>query len=155
MTKVEEAKECFSGNCNCCQSIILTDGPQYGLEKDVGICLGTGFAGGISRHGDVCGAVSGSVMVIGLANGMTSENDRLANGMTSENDLKGRERTYELVNEFIKRFKEKNEYINCRELLDCNLSTPEGLKQAREKGLFSTQCPKFVQNAAEILEEFL
>ena len=44
--RVEEAVECFSGNCNCCQSIIMTYGPQFRLEMDVGIRMGTGFEDG-------------------------------------------------------------------------------------------------------------
>jgi C_GCAxxG_C_C family probable redox protein len=142
--KVEEAIECFSGNCNCCQSIILTYGPQFGLEKDVGIRMGTGFAGGLARHGEVCGAVSGAIIIIGLAH-----------GMKNENDIESRDKTFELVNDFIKRFKEKNESIICRELLDCDLGTPEGRCQAKENGLFKTHCPNFVRNAAEILEELI
>lgn len=144
MTKVEEATECFSGNCNCCQSIILTYGPRFGLEKEIGIRLGTGFAGGLARHGEVCGAVSGAIIIIGLAH-----------GMKDENDITGRDKTYELVNQFIKSFKEKNKSIICRELLECDLQTPEGRCKAKEEGLFETHCPNYVRNAAEILEELI
>jgi C_GCAxxG_C_C family probable redox protein len=142
--RIQEAFVYFSGNCNCCQSIIMTYGPHYGFSKEIGIRLGTGFAGGIARHGEVCGAVSGSIMIIGLAQ-----------GMENEADLNAREKTYELVNDFLKRFREKNASITCRELLDCDISTPEGRKEAKEKGLFETKCPDYVQTAAEILEEIL
>jgi C_GCAxxG_C_C family probable redox protein len=144
MTKVKEATECFSGNCNCCQSIIMTYGPQFGLEKELSIRMGTGFAGGIARHGEVCGAVSGSIMIIGLAH-----------GMNDENDIEAREKTYELVNEFIKRFLEKNCFIDCNELLGCDLRTPEGRAFAKDQGLFDTLCPNFVKEAAEILEDLV
>jgi C_GCAxxG_C_C family probable redox protein len=143
-SKVEEAQECFSGNCNCCQSIILTYGPKYGLKKDVGLRLGTGFAGGLARHGEVCGAVSGSIMIIGLSY-----------GMKDENDLDARDETFELVNEFLKRFTEKNCFIGCKELLGCDLRTPEGRSQAKEQGLFDTLCPNYVKDAAEILEDII
>ena len=144
MTKVEEAKEYFSGNCNCCQSIILTYGPQFGLEKEVGIRLGTGFAGGIARHGKVCGAVSGAIMIIGLAHGMKDENGQEA-----------RDRTYELVHEFFKRFSEKNCFVDCGKLLGCDLGTPEGRAFAKDQRLFDTLCPSFVRDAAEILESLI
>lgn len=144
MTKVEEAIECFSGNCNCCQSIIMTYGPQLGLEKDVGIRLGTGFAGGLARHGEVCGAVSGAIMVIGLAS-----------GMKDKNDMESRDKTYELVNEFINMFLEKNCFITCGKLLGCDLGTPEGRAFAKDQGLFDTLCPNFVRDAAEILQNLI
>jgi hypothetical protein len=37
----------------------------------------------------------------------------------------------------------------------CDIGTPEGHEAAKEKGLFTTTCPKFVRDAAEILEEML
>ena len=143
-TKLDEACACFKGNYNCCQAIIMTYGPEYGLSKEVGIRLGTGFAGGIARHGEVCGVVMGAIMVLGLKYGMTNESDDEAE-----------ERTYEQVSEFINRFKILNGSIRCRDLLNCNLSTLEGRQIAKEKDLFNTLCPRFVSDAAEILEEFI
>jgi C_GCAxxG_C_C family probable redox protein len=142
--KIEEATACFERGCNCCQSIILTFGPQHGLPKDAGLRLGTGFAGGIARCGKVCGAVSGSIMVIGLKYGMTSDSDSQA-----------RNKTFEIVNEFMDKFRSRHESIRCRELLDCDISTPEGRKQARDAGLFKIKCPEFVKSAAEILESLI
>lgn len=142
--KIEEATAYFEGGCNCCQAIIMSYGPQFGLTKDVGLKLGTGFAGGIGRCGEVCGAVSGSIVVIGLKYGMTSESDSQA-----------RDRTFEVVNEFMNRFNAQHGSVRCRELLDCDISTPEGRKKAQDDGLFETKCPEFVKSAAEILEDLI
>ncbi|UCG68951.1 MAG: C_GCAxxG_C_C family protein [Thermoplasmata archaeon] len=141
-SKVEDATKYFEGDLNCCQSMIMTYGPDYGLSKDTGIRLGTGFAGGMARHGEVCGAVTGAIMIIGLKFGMKEEDDSQA-----------RDKTYELVKEFLDRFKTKHESIRCRDLLECDIGTPEGRALANEKGLFKTLCPKLVKSAAEILEE--
>ena len=43
----------------------------------------------------------------------------------------------------------------CRELLGCDLTTPEGMKEAKDKGLFSSICPQMVQDSVEILEEMM
>jgi C_GCAxxG_C_C family probable redox protein len=94
--------------------------------------------------GATCGAVTGALMVIGLKYGKTKAEDEGA-----------RNKTYELVGEFVARFKDRHGSIVCRELLGCDLSNPEGLKIASEKGLFDTLCPQFVQDATEILEEIL
>jgi hypothetical protein len=56
------------------------------------------------------------------------------------------------VKEFIRRFLEKNCFIDCRELLGCDLGTPEGRAFAKDQGFFDTLCPNFVKDAAEILE---
>lgn len=143
-SRINEAKTYFEGDWNCCQSVIMAYGPQFGLPKDTSARIGTSFAGGLARRGEVCGAVTGSLMVIGLKY-----------GMEKETDSQKRDKTYELVNEFMNRFQKKHEYLRCRDLLECDISTPQGRKTAQEKGLFKTLCPKFVESAAEILEDIL
>jgi len=64
-------------------------------------------------------------------------------------------KTEDIAREFVARFKARNETTECRELLGCDVSTFEGLKAAKKERHFKTRCPKFVQDAAEILEEIL
>lgn len=140
----DQAVTCFEGGYNCCQSILLTYGEQFGLPKDSAIRLGTGFGGGMARQGEVCGAVTGAIMVIGLKHGMANETDDQA-----------RERTYELVNELMNKFKGRFGSVRCKDLLNCDISTPEGRAMANEEELFKTLCPRFVKSTAEILEELI
>lgn len=98
----------------------------------------------MGRMGETCGAVTGAFMAIGLKYGKARAEDDDA-----------RDKTYELVGEFVARFKDCHGSIVCRELLGCDLSNPEGLKIASEKELFDTLCPQFVRNATEILEDIL
>jgi C_GCAxxG_C_C family probable redox protein len=76
-------------------------------------------------------------------------------GKTVITDNAARDKTYSKINEFVEEFKARNNTIVCKELLGCVLSTPEGAKIASEKNLHSTVCPKFVADAAEILEKIL
>jgi C_GCAxxG_C_C family probable redox protein len=94
--------------------------------------------------GETCGAVTGAFMVIGLKHGKTKARDNAS-----------RERTDELVRELASRFRSRNNSITCRELLNCDISTSEGLKAAKKEKHFKKRCPKYVQDAAEILEELL
>ena len=144
MSNVESAVELFINNCNCAQAILLTYGTKFGLTDEQAYKLGTGFGGGLGRHGDVCGAVSGAVMVIGLKYGMAKPDD---------NDA--RTKTFEVVSEFLARFSDHQASILCRELLGCDLSTTQGRDFASEKELFATKCPEFVREAAKLLEEIL
>ena len=102
------------------------------------------FGGGMGRMGETCGAVTGALMVIGLRYGKTRAEDEQT-----------KEKVYTLVQEFVKRFKARNGSILCRELLGCDLSTQDGRTLAKEKQLTKTLCPKYVQDAAEIIEELL
>ncbi len=143
-SKIDEALACFEGGCNCCQAILSIYGPDFGLSRDLALHQGTGFGGGIARHGDLCGAVNGAIMVMGLKYGMQNESDDSA-----------RERTYEFVSKFIKEFRKRHDSIQCRDLLGCDIGRSEGMATAKEKGLFKTLCPEYVRGAAEILEALI
>ena len=144
MSRVELAVSCFKEGFDCSQALLSTYSPQFGLDRETALKVADAFGGGMGHMGEICGAVTGAFMVIGLKHGRTKVEDEQAH-----------EKTYSLVNEFANRFKSRNASIVCRELLGCDLSTPEGLNTAREKKLFTTLCPKYVQDAAEIAEELL
>ena len=70
-------------------------------------------------------------------------------------DNEPKQKTYKLVRKFTEKFKAGNNSIACKDILGYDISTPQGLRTAREGALFSKLCPKFVQDAAEILEKML
>lgn len=117
--------------------------PELGLAEETALKIAAGFGGGMGRMAETCGAVSGALMVLGLKYGATSH------------DPEAKERVYQQVRELAQRFTVRNGSLVCRDLLGNDISTPEGLQRARDEGLFTSVCPKFVQDAAEILEEML
>ena len=144
MDRVERAVSCFKEGFTCSQAMLSTYGPQLGLNHELALKVSGAFGGGMARMGETCGAVTGAFMVIGLKHGNARVEDKQA-----------KERAYSLVKEFVDRFKSRNGSIVCRELLGCDISTPEGMKLVKEKKLTTTLCPKFVQDAAEIIEQIL
>lgn len=119
-------------------------GQQSGLDRQTALRVAGAFGAGMARTGATCGAVTGSLMVIGLHYAKTKVGD---DG--------GRERSYALAQEFMDAFRDLNGSLLCRELLGVDVSTPEGIAAVREKDLFRTVCPKFVGSAGEILETLL
>ena len=119
-------------------------GGRSGLDRDTALKIAGAFGAGMARTGGTCGAVTGSFMVIGLHHAKTRKDDD-----------DSRERAYALGQEFMDAFRERNGSILCRELLGADVGTPEGMKRVREQDLFRTVCPKFVKDAAEILERML
>jgi C_GCAxxG_C_C family probable redox protein len=115
-----------------------------GVERDVALKTAQSFGGGMAQMGETCGAVTGAFMAIGLKYGRTRPDDDEA-----------KRRTYALVREFVEKFRARNGSIICRELLGCDIGTPEGNRIAKNKELFSTVCPGFVRDAVNILEEIL
>lgn len=144
MSRVEQAAACFKGGFNCSQAVLSTYAEDFDLDREAALKLAAGFGGGMGRMAGTCGAVTGAFMVLGLKHGPTEPNDQT-----------GRETVYERVREFAKRFEARNGTTVCRNLIQSDIDTPEGLAMARQQKLFATVCPKFVQDAAEILEEML
>lgn len=144
MSKVGEAVSCFNSGFNCSQSILSTYGTEFGIDRDIALKLATGFGGGMGRMAETCGAVTGALMVIGLKYGKC--------GLDGDDK---REKTYELVKEFRRRFEETNGTVVCKNLLNCDIAIESELIRARDTGLFKTVCPKMISDAAEILEDML
>jgi C_GCAxxG_C_C family probable redox protein len=142
--KVNEAEACFSSGFNCCQSVLSAYGKELGLGEKEALKIASGFGAGIAYMGDICGAVTGAFMLIGLKYGRFEAEDAAA-----------KDKTYKLIREFVRLFKEKNGSIKCNELLDTDVNTEEGLKKAYEADKFSTVCPKMVRDAAEIAGRLL
>jgi C_GCAxxG_C_C family probable redox protein len=142
-TRVEQAVERFKNGFNCSQAVLGSYCEQFGLDCQQAFKVATGFGGGM-RMAETCGAVTGAFMVLGLKYGNTTAEDKAAKA-----------KTYEKVVEYTSRFKARNGSVVCKELLGCDISTPEGMKKAQEDALFDSICPKMVQEASEILEEML
>jgi C_GCAxxG_C_C family probable redox protein len=143
MNDSEKAVEIFKEGFSCSQAVLGAYCERFGLDKKQAYKISSGFGGGMHLD-QTCGAVTGAIMVIGLKYGRTRADDADA-----------KMKTIKMVNEFAKKFKERHGSIGCTELLGCNLSTPEGAQEAKDKNVTKLLCPKFVQSAAEILEEIL
>lgn len=143
MNKSDKALELFSNNFNCSQAVLTAFAPDFGLDEQLALKLGTSFGGG-ARNGDICGTVSGALLVLGLKYG---------HYVSSDNEQKAR--AYEIAVEYTRRFREANGSIVCRDLLGYDLTKPDEMACIKEKGLFGTVCPKMIKSAVEILESVL
>jgi C_GCAxxG_C_C family probable redox protein len=141
--KADKALNYFSNNFNCSQAVFTAFATDIGIDEDLALKLSTEFGGG-ARCGQMCGAVSGALMVLGLKYGHCHADNQ-----------EEKAKAYSLAVEFNKRFRNKNDSIVCRDLLGYDLSVPEEMAVIREKNLFKTVCPKMVTDAAEILEQMI
>jgi C_GCAxxG_C_C family probable redox protein len=94
--------------------------------------------------GEICGAVTGAFMVLGIAHA------------TAEcNVAKGRKPVYAALADFRRMFEARNRTVVCRDLLGCDPNSTEGAKIVKERGLSKTLCLRMVRDAAEILDRML
>ena len=144
MSNAEIAIASFQEGLSCSQAVLSAFAPGLGLDRPTALRVAAAFGGGMARMGQTCGAVSGALMVIGLKHGHVAAEDKAA-----------KEKTYALVREFVDEFRARNGAILCRELLGCDIGSPDGMQLFREKGLSASICANLVRDAAEILEQLM
>jgi C_GCAxxG_C_C family probable redox protein len=138
MTKVETAVAQFEAGCSCAQAIFSTYAADFGMDRQTAMRVSAGFGGGMGMMGETCGAVTGAFMILGLKHG------------GEDNDA--RQKAYQMVREFANRFKARRGSLLCKDLVGCDISTPEGLQTMKDQKLRSTICTGLVRDGAEILE---
>jgi C_GCAxxG_C_C family probable redox protein len=141
VTRPDDAAAGFREGFSSSKAVISSFSKDLGLDKETARKISCGFGAGMARTGNICGAVTGAIMVIGLKCGKATAGDDAA-----------KERTYALVQEFITKFRAKNGSINCTELLRYDLRDPGQRKEAHESNTVGTKCSEFARDAAEILE---
>lgn len=134
MNRVDEACSLFENGYLCSQAVFSVFCEEFGISKKnafkIGACFGSGM-----RQAEVCGACTGALMAIGLKYG---EDKKVCN---------------ELSEKFFSEFKKENKSFICRDLLGCDISTPEGVKHASDNNLFKEICPEMVASAVKITEK--
>ena len=144
MKKSESAAQSFKNGFLCSQAVFSTYCEALGLEYKQALKIACGFGSGMAYTGSTCGAVTGAYMLIGLKHGKTIPDDDEA-----------KDKTYALVQEFNRRFKERHGSVQCKDLLGYDISDNNQLQEVREKQLFALICSDLVKSAAEIVEELL
>lgn len=105
--RVEKARRLFKeGGYNCCQAVVLAYNDVFGIDDTMAAALSSGFGGGMGRMREVCGSVSGMVLLAGLLKPACNPSDKAA-----------RTGNYALVQEVAGEFKAMNGSIICKELL--------------------------------------
>ena len=118
--RVEKAGRLFKeGGYNCCQAVVLAYCDLFGMDEKTAAALSSGFGGGMGRMREVCGSVSGMVMLSGL---LCPADNPL--------DKAGRTANYALVQEVAGEFRNINGSIICRELLGLDKKPAEGQASA-------------------------
>ncbi len=144
-SKSQAAVETFLSGYNCAQSVLLSHFDETQMDKNIALKLSCGFGAGMGRNEEVCGAVSGGIIAIGLKHGK-GINDTDSN----------KEKTYKLTKELMNRFESKHGTYICRKLLrDCDLMTENGQQYFIENDLKTKVCCECIKSAVEILEDIL
>lgn len=139
-----EAVRLFHAGANCAQATLVAFCDQTGLEPEFAARLASSFGGGMGRQREVCGSVSGMLMVAGLLYGYADP---------GEND-EAKTAHYRLVQELCGRFRQETGTLICRELLGDPESSP--VPSPRTAEYYARRpCADFIALAARILDDYI
>ncbi len=139
-----KAAELFLSGSNCAQAVVVAFCDVTGLSPSFAARMSCSFGGGMGRMREVCGAVSGMLMVLGLLYGYEDP---------GEGDCYKKEH-YALVQELSRQFREENGSIICREILKNPPSDPNPTPRTAEF-YAKRPCAKMVMCAASILDRYI
>lgn len=99
--------------------------------------IATGFCSGMARTCNICGALSGAVMAISLFYGRSTPDEKV-------------DTNYAMIQKLIDKFENEFGSTNCRQLLGCDLRTPEGQNQFKEDNLIK-QCKIYTEKVTNMV----
>jgi C_GCAxxG_C_C family probable redox protein len=138
-----KAAELFLSGYNCAQSVVVAFSDLTGLDESFSARLASSFGGGMGRMREVCGAVSGMLMVLSILYGYDTPGDDVS-----------KKALYTQVQELAGKFRQEVGSIVCREILKNPPSDPNPSPRTEEY-YRQRPCARMVLTAARILEEFI
>ena len=144
MTHQEKAEQLLHQQYHCSQALFGAFAEDFGVDLKTAFKISTCFGGGM-RQGSVCGCITASLMVLGMAMGFYDSQDK-------ELEVYGNKKTTEFINRFTEKMNCK---IKCRDILGKDISKTEEVVDIRKDGLILRKCPHAISISIEILEEML
>ena len=139
MNLVEQIAARYAAGCSCAQAVFSGLAPRCGLPAEQAARIAASFGGGIARQGQMCGALSGALMALGLRFGHTCP--------PPGPDAK--QRSLLLSQDLIARFRSRMGEITCPGLLGFDLNDATLNATAEQAGTFKRICPGAVRAATE------
>ena len=138
-----KAAELFLSGYNCAQSVAVAFHEELGLTEGQAAKMASAFGGGMGRMREVCGAVSGMLLVLSWLYGYDTPGDDASKKVL-----------YTQVQELAEKFREENGSIICREILKNPPSDPN--PTPRTADFYAKRpCAKMVMTAARLMDEFI
>lgn len=143
MTKSELARKNFEDGCNCCQSVVLAFAEEMGLTRETATLLSAGLGGGVGRLREICGAVSGAAIVLGMLHGSPDPRDR-----------ERKAALYAEIQRFAAAFAARHGSYICRDLLGLPPGADDPVPGERTSAYYAARpCAGLVASMAELIEQ--
>lgn len=144
MNKIDLAIKLHEEGNNCAQAILGAFSNNVNIEPTIATKIGAGLGGGLGRKQHICGAVNAGAIIIGL---------KFSSGISGDVDSK--EMVSEIVGKYVSECEKTLGSVQCKNLLNIDLSNPIERASAKESGLFVKVCNNAIKKSAIILEKYL
>lgn len=144
MDHVERAEELFLSGCNCAQAVFLAFQDLAGLDEGTMLRLSAPFGGGCAGQREMCGAVSGMMLVMGQLCASEDFSDTAAKAAL-----------YNRLRDMAGTFERENGSRVCRELLGLQKNAQPDPSERTPEYYKTRPCIRLVASAARIIDEEL
>jgi C_GCAxxG_C_C family probable redox protein len=145
MTHAEKADALFRQGFNCAQSVFLAFEDLYGLDRESALKLSSPFGAGFGMMREVCGAVSGACMALGLLE-----------GYADPGDAEGKRALYAAVQALAGTLEQSRGTLICRELLGLQKGEELAEPAVRDESYYASRpCAGLCAQAAQLLDDYL
>ena len=140
-SRVSSANTFFEQGYNCSQAVFMAYSDIYGIDTETAAKLATSFGGGMGRLREVCGAVSGMFLVLGLHYPFIDTKNKIAKNTN-----------YKAVQRTANEFKSVMGSYICADLLKLKHEPQNPESSERNETYYKSRpCTRCVKVAAEIV----
>lgn len=143
MDRIERAANLFTQGYNCSQSVAIAFSDLTGLDVESSAKLASSFGAGMGCLREVCGAVSGMFLVLGILY-----------GYSDPENVQGKREHYAAVQQLAEKFRAEAGSIICREILKNQAANPTPSLRTEEY-YAKRPCARMVMLAASILDSYI
>lgn len=126
----------------CVEAVFKTLADLHGTESDLIPKVASGLAAGVGRTSNICGAVTGAILGLGLWFGRNEP-------------VEGKRKPYWYSRKFIDEWEKSHHSTNCTELLGVALDNPEELDVFVSEGMWEKKCKRYISEAVSLAYDIL
>ena len=126
----------------CSEAVLMAIRDALGFSCGYIPRVATGFAAGMGRTGNLCGAFTGSVMGLGLALGR-------------DRPTVGDRPPHWYSKKMAEAFKEVEGSLTCPDILGLDIRDPEDYQTYRDRNMWGTVCRDLIKTAAGLAYDIL
>ena len=143
LPELEEVQEDFNMGIICAQQVLAHFADRLGLTEETALRIASAFGSGMGKA-EVCGCVSGSLMVLGMLHGPSGPCSRPQ-----------KDAFYARRDAFTGAFAKAHGSLQCRGVMGHDITTPEGMAAVKQNNLFIKTCAPLVCHTCALLEDYL